>query len=76
MTPNWAFLFGIFVTTGASAAAQTTVVTHSDNGANHVEITQTGPTNDKPTTKIRRGPGYVFIEQHTKNNSAVVIQGD
>jgi hypothetical protein len=64
--------------TGSSAAegVSTTIVTRSDSGGNHAEIIQTGPKDDEPVIQARRGPGYVVIEQRSKNSRAVIIQGN
>ncbi|MGA2842968.1 MAG: hypothetical protein ABSG18_22975 [Steroidobacteraceae bacterium] len=76
MARNFAFICGLFAAAGTGAAAQTTVITRSNNGTNHAEIIQSGPSDEKPSVKVRKGPGFVVIEQHSNNNSAVVIQGD
>jgi hypothetical protein len=75
MARNIAFMF-LFAAAGTGAAAQTTVVTGSNGGANHAEIIQNGPRDDKATMKVWRGPGFVVIEQHSNHNKAVIIQGD
>ncbi len=71
-------LWSSIAMTGSSAAegVNTTIVTRSDNGNSHAEIIQTGPKDDKPVIQTRKGPGYVIIEQRSKNNRAVIIQGN
>lgn len=60
---------------GDSSAAETTTVTRSANG-NHATIIQSGPKDDKPAVEIRKGPGYVVLEQRSNNNRAVIIQDE
>jgi hypothetical protein len=64
--------------TGSSTAesVNTTIITRSVNGNSHAEIIQTGPKDDEPVVQTRRGPGYVIIEQRSKNNRAVIMQGN
>ena len=66
----------IIAMTGTGAAEETTIVTRSENGRSYAEITQSGPTQDRPVVTTKRGPGYVVIEQRSKNSRAVIIQQD
>ena len=59
-----------------ATTAQVVVTTRSDNGSNHAVIVQSGPKDDKPQATVRKGPGYVVIEQHSNGNSAVIMQHD
>jgi hypothetical protein len=49
-------------------------VTRSDRGGNRAEIIQSGPEDDAPSVRVEEGDGFVVIEQHDKNNHAIVIQ--
>lgn len=71
----WNFTW-ISMMAAAAATAQVVVTTRSDNGSNHAVIVQSGPKDDKPQTTVRKGPGYVVIEQHSNGNSAVIMQRD
>lgn len=69
------FACGALAMTGSGSAEETTTVTRS-SGGNHATIIQSGPRDDKPAVEIRRGPGYVAVEQRSKRNRAVIIQGE
>jgi hypothetical protein len=59
------------------AAAQTVVTTRSDHGTNRAVVIQGGPKADgQPQTTVRKGPGYVIIEQRSNGNRAVIMQSD
>lgn len=75
MSRVFVFACSAFALAGDGSAAQSTIVTRSDHGGNHAEIIQSGPEDDKPAVEIKKGPGYVVIRQHNKNNRAVIIQG-
>lgn len=60
--------------TGTGFAQAATTVTRSDHGSNHAEIIQSSPGEDAPAVEVEEGPGYVVIQQRSKNNSAVIIQ--
>lgn len=68
------FAWSVFAMVETGCAAESTV-TRSDRGGNHAEIIQSGPEEGKPSVEIKEGPGYVIIEQRSKNNRAVIIQG-
>jgi hypothetical protein len=76
MTRNFGLMFGLLAAAGTGAAAQSTTITRSNNGANQSEIIQSGPRDEKATLRVQRSPEFVIIEQHSTNNKAVIIQGD
>jgi hypothetical protein len=74
MARVFVFACGALAMTGATGAAdETTTVTRSVRG-NYAEIIQSGPTDGTPAVEIKKGPGYVVIRQHSKNNKAMIIQ--
>jgi hypothetical protein len=68
------FLWSTIAMTGTGFAEETTIVTRSHNGSSYAEITQSGSAQEKPVVTTREGPGYVIIEQRSKNSRAVIIQ--
>lgn len=70
------FLFACsaFALAANGAASETTTVTQSTDG-NHATIVQSGPQDDKSVVEIRKGPGFVVLEQRSNSNRAVIIQG-
>ena len=75
MGRNFAFV-SMVSAAGVGLLGQAVVTTRSDQGGNHALIIQSGPNDDKPETSVRRGPGYVVIEQHSNHNRAVIMQSD
>lgn len=74
MSRLFAFGCGFVALAAAVEAKAETFVTRSDDGADQATIVQSGTKGEKPTTRIKKGPGYVIIEQNSHDNRAVVFQ--